>query len=58
MLKILGLLLGLFLLLGCITYNPNYMQDRNTIERIDSTIFLIVYGGIMGASIVIEVMEN
>ena len=52
------LILFLISLFSCTTYNPHYMESKTTGERIQDVVVLTIFGGIIGASIAIEVMEN
>ena len=56
--KIIIILLILISLLGCVTYNPNYMENKTTGERIIDVTILTIFGSIIGASIAIEIIEN
>ena len=52
------ILLLIILSFSCVTYNPSYMESKTTEERIQDVLILTTIGGIIGASIAIEVMEN
>ena len=51
------LVLIVVLFMGCVSYNPNYMESKTTGERIVDVVIITIFGGIIGASITIEAME-
>ena len=52
------ILITLISFISCTTYNPNYMENKTTSERIVDVVILTTFGSIIGASIAIEVMEK
>ena len=48
--KIIILIFIILSLLGCVSYNPAYMENKTTVERIIDVAIILGYGAIIGAS--------
>lgn len=56
--KIIIVLLSVYFLFGCISYNSTYMEARTTQERLIDVAVITIYGGIIGASVTYNLMEK
>lgn len=49
--KVIIVIMILISIMGCVTYNPNYMENKTTGERIIDVALILGYGAIIGYSI-------